>query len=145
MTHSYVWHISSILVRWFVHICSVTDSYVWHDSFIRMTRVIHICDMTHPHVWHDSIVALHVYSTRATWFIHTCDMTLSSMHIRHVPQISAVMSHLCPRHVTYMTESRHIHDWVTSHVWTSHGTHMTESCHTPECDISQTKVWGSYD
>jgi len=79
MTHSYVWHDSSIhawhIGMWQSFICFADmthDSFVcaWHDWFICVKRLIHVCAMTnlaqvealgvhnsgmpHPYVWFDS-------------------------------------------------------------------------------------------
>jgi len=68
MTHSYVWHDSSICFTSLIHMFYMSLSHVWHDSFICVTWLIHMCDMTHSYVWHDSFVCV-------TWLIHMCDMT----------------------------------------------------------------------
>jgi len=38
------------------HMCDMTHSYVWHDSSICVTWLIHMYDMTHSYVWHDSSI-----------------------------------------------------------------------------------------
>jgi len=66
MTHSYVWHDSSIYVTWLIHMCGMTHPYIWHDSFLYITWLIRTCNKTHPR--HDTFICV-------TWLIH--DMTHS--------------------------------------------------------------------
>jgi len=69
----HVWHDSCVYVcdYYFVStiriLWGVTHSYMWHDSSIRVTWLIHTCDMTHTYVWYDlrQWVAPH----RMTWLI----------------------------------------------------------------------------
>jgi len=89
LTHSCVWHDSSVCVRFLMHMCDMTricmchttHSYVSvtphvsllcgtlvcarHDSF---TCVTCMCDMTHSYVWHDSCICvrflIHIHCTR---------------------------------------------------------------------------------
>ena len=88
MTHSYVWHDSSICVTWLTHMCDMTHPYVWHDSLIDVTRLIHMYDMTHSYVWHDSSICV-------TWLIHMCDMT--HLYVWHDWSICAnvFVRHVC--------------------------------------------------
>jgi len=68
MTHSYVWHDSSIWVTWLMHVCNMTRSYVWYNWLLCVTWLIHMCDMTCSYVWHDSSICV-------TWLIHKFNMT----------------------------------------------------------------------
>jgi len=34
-------------VTWLIHMCDMTHSYVWHDSSICVMWLFHMCDMTH--------------------------------------------------------------------------------------------------
>jgi len=36
----------------------MNHAHVWHDSFTRATWLIHTCDMTHSHIWHDTFFPL---------------------------------------------------------------------------------------
>jgi len=94
MTHSYVWHASSIYNMTHSYVwhasssCNMTHSYVWHASSICVTclnsyvwhassacdmphsyvwHASFICNMNHSYVWHDSFICV-------TWLIHMCDM-----------------------------------------------------------------------
>ena len=74
MTHS--------CVTWLIHMFDMTHSQVWHDSSIYVTGLIYIRDTTHLYTWHDSFI--HV-----TWLGRVCDMTHSCtkwviVGIRHV-------------------------------------------------------------
>jgi len=52
-----------------------------------------------------------------------------------------VMSHRRISHVTYTSESRHIHECVMSHSWTTrHVTQTNESCYTDEWVTSHTRL-----
>jgi len=76
MTHSYVWHDSSIVRHWLIHMwdmthsymCDMTHSYVWHDSSIGAT-------LTHSYVRHDSFICVrHDSFICVTWLNHRCDI-----------------------------------------------------------------------
>jgi len=73
-----------ISVPWPIHMCNMTHSHVWHDSSICATWLIHMCNMTH-HIY--STVILQEKKGRGedeyicdmthsyVWFIHTSHMT----------------------------------------------------------------------
>jgi len=71
---------------WLIHMCDMTHSYVWHDSSICVTWLIHMCDMTHPYMWHESFIRVtcsYVWRdscANVTWIIHVCDMTHAVTH-----------------------------------------------------------------
>ena len=48
VTHSYVWHDSSMCVIWLIHACGMTHPYVWYDSFMCVPWNIRICSTTYP-------------------------------------------------------------------------------------------------
>ena len=92
---------------------------------------------------------------------HTCEWFMSHIWVSHVTHMYIcmiaqdaweglrVMSHIWVRnvthmmsHVTHMSESCQIYEWVMSHIWVSHVTHLSESCHTYEWVMAH--IWVSY-
>jgi len=73
MTHSCVWHDSSICVTWLIHMCDMTHSYECQDSSICDTTQFpggrekkrHQC---YWYMWHDSFIWV-------PWLINMCDTT----------------------------------------------------------------------
>jgi len=157
MTHSYVWHDSSICVTWLIHMFDMTHSY---DSSICVTWLIHMFDMTHSYVWHDSFICV-------TWRIHMCDMIQSYVWLDSficVPWLFHTWdkaytyvwrdSFICVMWLIYMCDDSSIrviwlirthdmlsrvlkrgggaHVTVMTHAWMSHVTHTNESRHTYE-------------
>ena len=64
LTHSHVWHDSSLCVTWLVFTCDITSSYMRLFSFIcdmpqsYATWLIYICAVTRSYLWHGSLVCV---------------------------------------------------------------------------------------
>jgi len=75
MSHSYVWHVSSICL---IHMCDMSRSHAWHVSFICVTWLVHMCDMSHSYVWHDYFIfvtrRVHVFD-KTSWILRNMTRT----------------------------------------------------------------------
>jgi len=110
---------------------------MWHDSFMNVTWLTH-------YIWHGTWLARHTTLTLSFWHLLALSDTYS---------LFLTLTRSFWRHVTFMSESRHIHEWVMSHwwishvtimneFWMSHGTFMNESCHIYECIMAH--FWMSH-
>jgi len=113
MTHPYVtWHMCNI-----TDFFAMTHSCVWHDSSIRdmthMCNMTDFCAMTHSCVWHDS--SLCDMTRPKCDMTHMCDMT----HICAMTHMCDSMSRVC--HVTYGWVMSHMDESCL--IWMSHVTY----------------------
>jgi len=120
-------HMSQMSVTWLINTWAMTHSQMWHDSSI---RVFHMCDMSHGHfstcvtmthscMWHDSFT--HMWMSHVAHVENSCRRVMSHMWMSHVTYVNEschtcewVMSHMWMSHVTYVYES-----WPL--IWMSHG------------------------
>jgi len=123
MTHPWIRHDSCMNQTW-----DMTHPYMRHDSFIYDTwlilYIIHVRSVTWlPHVWHDSLMS-------EAWLSH--EQCVVTSHVTHVTESCLiyewVMSHIVHDSI-YETELRINVSWrVMSHMWLSHVSYMNESC-----------------
>jgi len=107
MTHSYVWHDSSIRVTWCIHVCKLNHVYVWYDSFICVTWLIYMCDMTHLYVWLDSCISSALVNK-----LCTCKAGVDRYtHTGMITNIICDMTH------PHGDMTHHVCDMTHSHVW----------------------------
>ena len=148
MTHSYVWHDSSIHVldsficmiwliytydTWLVHMCDVTHSFLASTVSTALWRQQPCEDL-----WHDSFICV-------TWLIHVwCDS--------FIPSSYGVNSSVTSNKAFDMTHSFVWHDWFICVTWLIHTCYMTHSymwndtliCVTWRihmCDMTHSYVW----
>jgi len=138
MTHSCVWHDSSIRVTQLIHRCEMTHfcvskrgrkggkygSYVGHDSSIRVTSFIYVCPVTHSYVSHVSHVSQQEKTggKRGSTLL-LCDYVLVPPPRSTSATASAgmwVMSHIWRSHLSYLDRSCPKYKRVMSHIWRSH-------------------------
>jgi len=91
MTHTCMWHDSSIYVKCLIHICEMTHTYMWYDSCIYMTWLIHMRDMTH-----DSYICVTWVSS---WMMAGCDsaptLSCGEVYIRGINAAVQVSCCVC--------------------------------------------------
>jgi len=120
----------------------VTHSCMWHDSSVYETWLIHVCDMTHSYVWHGSFTGdmtnspLHMpQKNRLNWRIAqiSCHKWTNATN-RWMPQIDECLNWMiaqiaCHKWITYMcyicisllfpwnsiTASCHMYEWRMPH------------------------------
>ena len=75
------WHrTKGASVTWLVDMCDMTHSHMWHDSSMCVTWLIHTVDMTHTHVWHKRF-----FFCRSTRVGSKRYFELSLQHTRNTP------------------------------------------------------------
>jgi len=70
VTHSYVWHDSSIRVEWHIHMCDMSHLHVWHDSFICAACIIYICSYLYKEVTATRLQQEAYETKKKSWFAY---------------------------------------------------------------------------
>ena len=117
---SHVWCDTFRCVTWRIHICDVTHSYVWHDSSIRVTETwpIQLCDWARSCMWHDASIYVCESTIRVMWHIRTCDVTQSLSFICLTWRI-----HICDVTLSYMWRDLYIYVYIGTHTQAQTHTH----------------------
>jgi len=158
-------------VTWLIHMCDMTHSYLWHDSSICVTWLIHTCDTSrHTSTLVDTSVSsvssvsrmschesCHTQITRI-WRSYECVTSRDMSYIDHtnvaiirmiaifvwfmcdmIEMIANHVTHPCHRWITRIRQSyecvmsrdmSYIDHTNVAIIWLCHVTYRNESCHT---------------
>jgi len=105
-----------ISVTWPIHMCNMTHSHVWHDSSICATWHIHMCDMTHSYLFHCDTAGKEGPARRRVHLWHDAFICVIHSYESHDSSTCMPLWYSSKTSAAATTMSAHVRAWFVARI-----------------------------